>query len=51
MRPSELRWCAAVVLVVAGVAAAQENLAGPVESHNVARKNGASGAVSTYGKR
>ncbi|KAK8388283.1 hypothetical protein O3P69_020344 [Scylla paramamosain] len=51
MRPTEMRWYAAVVLVLAGLAAAQENLAGPVESHNVGRKNGAAGPVTPYGKR
>lgn len=52
MRPTEMRWYAAVVLVLAGLAAAQENLAGPVESQNVARKNGAAtSAVTPYGKR
>lgn len=51
MRPTELRWCAAVMLVVAGVAAAQENLAGPIETQNAAHKNGVSGVVPHYGKR
>ncbi|KAG0715001.1 Snaclec crotocetin-1 [Chionoecetes opilio] len=55
MLPSELRWCAAVVLVVASVAAAQENLAARprpvVDTQSVARKNGASGVVPPYGKR
>ncbi|XP_050700931.1 uncharacterized protein LOC126987732 [Eriocheir sinensis] len=49
MRPNDLRWCAALVLVAVSIAAAQENLARPVDT-SVARKHG-SGVVTNHGKR
>lgn len=49
MRPNDLRWCAALVLVAVSIAAAQENLARPVDT-SVTRKHG-SGVVTNHGKR